>query len=64
MAIGSAVEIGGAIHIHDEKGKRIGTVPKQDGLHGYTSTTVSVRAGSVVHIYDERGRRIRTIPAG
>lgn len=67
MAIGSAVQKGAFVYIYDEKGKQIGTVPagsgKDDGLKGYTATTVSVRRGAFIYIYDEKGRQKGTTPA-
>jgi hypothetical protein len=68
MAIGSAVQRGQLVYVHDEKGNRLtsllaGQGPK-DGLQGYTPATVSVRRGSLIHTYDERGRRLSSTLAG
>jgi hypothetical protein len=68
MAIGSAVQRGSLIYVHDEKGRRLtslltGRGPK-DGLQGYTSSTVSVRRGSLIYTYYERGRRLTSTLAG
>ena len=68
MAIGSAVQRGQLVYVHDEKGRRLrsllaGKGPK-DGPQGYTSSTVSVRRASLIHTYDERGRRLSSTLAG
>jgi hypothetical protein len=68
MAIGSAVQRGSLVYVYDEKGRRLtsllaGEGPK-DGLHGYTSSTVSVRRGLLIFTYDERGRRLSSTLAG
>jgi len=61
MAIASAVQRGSSIYIYDERGRQLGAVSAgsgpQDGLQGYTGSTVSVRRGSTVYIYDEKGRQ-------
>lgn len=53
MAIGSAVQQGGLIHIYDEKGHFL--FSKSGELHGYTGTTVSVKQAKLIHTYDEKG---------
>ena len=61
MAIGSAVQRGPSIYIYDEKGQQLGVVlagfGPNDGLKGYTSSTVSVRRGNAIYMYDEKGRQ-------
>ena len=59
MAIGSAIERGSFICVHDEHGitlfsKAKGSGPK-DGLLGFTGSTVTVRFGSIIYTYDEDG---------
>jgi hypothetical protein len=67
MAIGSAVQRGSSIYIYDEQGRRVGVVNAgsgpNDGLKGYTSSTVSVRRGNSIYIYDEKGQQKRVISA-
>lgn len=67
MAIGNAVQRGSFVYIYDEKGRQIGSVPagsgKDDGLKGYTSSTVNVRRGSFIYTHDERGRQTSSTPA-
>ena len=62
MAIGSAIERGSFIFVFDEHGRTLfskarGSGP-EDGLLGFTSSTVTVRFGSVIHTYDEHGMTI------
>jgi hypothetical protein len=64
MPITTAVKRGSFVYVYDEKGRQIltisaGTKP-EDGLTGYTSTTVSVRRGGFIYTYDEKGRQIGT----
>jgi hypothetical protein len=59
MAIGSAIERGLPIVVFDEHGmslfsKARGSAPN-DGLLGFTGSTVTARYGSVIYTYDERG---------
>jgi len=67
MAIGNAVQRGSFVYIYDEKGRQIGSVSagsgKDDGLTGYTSSTVNVRRGSFIYTYDEKGRQTGSTPA-
>ena len=67
MAIGSAVQRGSSVYIYDEKGRQLGVVSagsgRNDGLQGYTGSTVSVRRGNSIYIYDEKGRQKGVTPA-
>ena len=59
MAIGSALERGSLIQVFDEHGttlfsKNKGNGP-EDGLIGFSSSTVTARFGSVIYTYDEDG---------
>ena len=61
VAIGNAVQRGSFVYIYNEKGQQLATVPagssSDDGLTGYTSTTVNIRRGFAIYSYDERGRQ-------
>lgn len=62
MAIGNAVKRGNMVHIYDEKGRltvslAAGSGPN-DGLKGYTSSTVNIQRGNQIFSYDEQGRMI------
>ncbi len=64
MAIGSAVERGGTVRVYDEKGrllyvKSAGTKP-DDGLKGFTPSTVIIKRGDHLYLFDERGRLLYT----
>lgn len=67
MAIASAVQRGSFVYVYNERGATLTTLPagnKQgDGLHGFTSTTVSVRRGNSVYVYDEKGCTKTILPA-
>ncbi len=67
MAIANVVQRGRWIYIYDEKGRQTGTAPagseREDGLRGYTNSTVNVQQGSWIYTYDGRGRRIGTTSA-
>ena len=57
--IGSAIERGSLIYVYDEHGrtlfqKALGNGP-DDGLLGFTGSTVTVRFGSIIYTYDEHG---------
>jgi hypothetical protein len=41
----------------DFRGNRVRLVSAADGLHGFTSESVSIRRGSTIYIYDERGNQ-------
>ena len=62
MAIGSAIERGSLICAYDENGytlfsKARGNGPN-DGLLGFTGSTVTARYGSIIYTYDENGMTI------
>lgn len=67
MAIGNAVQRGSSIYVYNEKGLQICTVPagsgQNDGLKGYTSSTLNVQRGGTIYTYDEKGMQISTTPA-
>ena len=62
MMIGSAIERESAIFVYDERGhilysKALGNGP-DDGLLGFTGSTVTVRFGSVIYTYGLRGETL------
>lgn len=67
MAIGDAVQRGAFVYVYDEKNRQIAAIPagngKDDGLKGYTGSTVNVRRGAFIYTYDEKGRQKGTVPA-
>lgn len=64
MAIGNVVERGSFVCIYDEKGNQISSIAvgsgPNDGLKGYTSTTVNVQKGVFILTHDEKGQVIRS----
>lgn len=67
MAIATAVKRGNSVYVYDEKGRQIAVIGAgnrpEDGLTGYTSTTVSVRRGGSIYTYDEKGRQLSVTSA-
>jgi hypothetical protein len=65
--IGSALERGSLIVVYDEKGMSLFSKAKgsgpQDGLLGFTGSTVTVRFGSVVYTYDAHGLTVYAMTA-
>ena len=62
MAIGNAVQRGSQVYVYNEKNQQIftqnaGSGP-QDGLKGYTNTTVNVRRGLMIYTYNEKGNQV------
>lgn len=67
MAIANAVTRGNMIYVYDEKNRQLCCIPRgigpDDGLKGYTSSTVSVRRGAYIYNFDQIGRQIGAVPA-
>lgn len=64
MAIGSAIQRRDTVYVYDERGRLLytrfaGSGP-QDGLQGFTSTSVTIRRGGSICVLDERGRIMYT----
>lgn len=62
MAIATVVQRGSVIYVYDEKGhtlfvRGVGSGPN-NGLKGYTNTTVTIQLGNVVQTINERGRTL------
>jgi hypothetical protein len=59
MAIGSAIERGSMIVVFDEHGMSLFSKAKgsgpNDGLLGFSGSTVTARFGSIIYTYDEKG---------
>lgn len=60
--IGSALERGSLICVYDEHGTTLFQKAKgnaaNDGLVGFTGSTVTVRFGSIIYTYDAHGTTI------
>ncbi len=61
MPIVTAVERGSSIHVYGPNGAIIATLSRGDGLHGYTSGSISVRRGSSIVTYDDKQRMISVV---
>ena len=59
MTIGRAIERGSLIQVFDEHGHTLFSKARgngrNDGLIGFTSSTVTARYGSTIFTYDEAG---------
>jgi hypothetical protein len=66
--IGNVVQKDSLIYIYDEKGRRIAQLMRgsgpDDGLKGYTSTTVNVKRGTCIYMYNEKGQQVGMVFAG
>lgn len=62
MAIGSFTQRGNVAMVYDEPGRQLSMIPvgfgPNDGLLGYTGSSVSLRFGAMILTYDARGRQI------
>ena len=62
MPIGNVIERGSTIYVYDEKGRQMFVKTKgggpNDGLQGYTSTTVNIRHGSSVYTFNDKGSQV------
>lgn len=67
MPIANAVQRGSLVYVYDEKNKQIFTKPAgsgpNDGLKGYTGSSVNIRRGNLIYSYNEKGSQIGTQPA-
>ena len=68
MAIATVVQRGNMIQALNERGQTLFIRPvgsgTNDGLKGYTSTTVTIQTGTIVYTLDERGRTLFVTSAG
>jgi len=67
MAIGNAVQRSSFVYVYDDKDRQLcmlsaGAGP-QDGLKGYTSSTVNIRKAGFIYTYNEKGQQISMTPA-
>lgn len=60
MTIASVVQRGGSVHVYNEKGQVLSVLlagaGKNDGLVGYTGSSVSIRKGGSIYTYNEKGQ--------
>ena len=67
MAIANAVHRGSTVYVYNEKNRQIftqsaGSGPN-DGLKGYTGSSVNIQRGSTIFTYNEKGRQTGTTSA-
>ncbi len=62
MTIGSVTQRGNVALVFDELGRQLSMISvgfgPNDGLLGYTGSSVSLRFGAMILTYDARGRQI------
>ena len=62
MAIGNAVQRGPYVYVYDERGNHVAIInaggDADNGLKGYTSTTVNVQIDGYIRSYNEKGEHI------
>ena len=54
--IGTAIQNGNYVYVYDEHNSQIAS--RYGKLHGYTSTTFSVKDGNYVYTYDEHNSQV------
>lgn len=60
MAIGHAVQRGTLIYVYDQNGRQLTSISApgrwpDDGLKGYTASTIHIQKGTLIYSYDESG---------
>ena len=63
MAIGHAVQRGTLIYVYDQNGRQLTSISApgrwpDDGLKGYTASTIHIQKGTLIYSYDESGHAI------
>jgi len=67
MAIGNAVQRGSFVYVYNEKNSQIacllaGNGPN-DGLKGYTGSSVNIQRGEFIYTYNEKGTQTGCVSA-
>jgi len=67
MPIANAVQRGSFVYVYNEKGHTMftqgaGSGPN-DGLKGYTSSSVNIQRGAFIYTYNEKGINTQTTSA-
>lgn len=62
MTIGHAVQRGTLIYVYDQDGRQITSISApgrfpEDGLKGYTTSSIHVQKGTLIYTYDEAGHQ-------
>ena len=67
MAIANAVQRGNMVYVYNEKGSLICSIASgsgpNNGLKGYTGSSVNIQKGNMVYMYNEKGSITHTVPA-
>lgn len=64
----TAVQRGSQVHVYGPNQRQLCAVfagnGPNDGLKGYTSSTVSVRRGNMIYVYNTKGQHVSSVFAG
>jgi hypothetical protein len=64
----TAVQRGSQVYVYGPNQRQLCSVfagnGSNDGLKGFTSSTVSVRRGTMLYVYDAQGRQVSSVFAG
>ena len=67
MPIANAVQRGSLVYVYNEKNNQIFTQPAgngpNDGLKGYTGSSINIKRGSTIYTYNEKGQQTGTTSA-
>lgn len=68
MTIGHAVQRGTLIYVYDQDGRQVTSISApgrfpDDGLKGYSSSSIHIQKGTLIYAYDEAGHQVgRPLP--
>ncbi|MFO7578764.1 MAG: hypothetical protein R6W74_00945 [Nitrosomonas halophila] len=67
MPIANAVQRGMFVYVYDENNRHIASLPagdgSNDGLKGYTASSVNIQRGGFIYTYDVNGRQTGAVSA-
>ena len=67
MAIGNAVQRGNLVYVYNEKSLQIACLSAgngpNDGLKGYTGSSVNIQRGGFIYTYNEKGSQTGCVSA-
>ena len=67
MPIANAVQRGSTVYVYNEKNQQLCTLSAgngpNDGLKGYTGSSINIKRGSTIYTYNEKGQQTGTTSA-
>ena len=67
MPIANAVQRGSTVYVYNEKNQQLCTLSAgsgpNDGLKGYTGSSINIKQGSIIYTYNEKGQQTGTTSA-